>query len=165
MPQHFVFSESALNEMYDLPKGDYGKVTRSLRRLADDPLQHGLNVRPMKGRDDLYRLRVGDIRVFFTRGSLVEVQAIRRRRETTYSATQPVPDHSMGEMEVADSTIDIGKRPEPDGANGDAVDEALARGTEPSPDGSLPRRLTPELLHGWHVPSEHHEALTSTTRR
>lgn len=95
MPQQYVMSEPALREMFDLPDNDRDRVLRQLRRLADDPLDHGLDVETMHGREGLYRLCIGDWRVFFTRGSLVEVQGVRRRQGTTYSATQGPADAGM----------------------------------------------------------------------
>ena len=165
MPQQYVMSEPALREMFDLPDNDRDRVLRQLRRLADDPLHHGLNVKKMHGWEGLYRLRIGDWRVFFTRGSLVEVQGVRRRQDTTYSATQGPTDAEVDPYELSGLTVDL-PTPAPDSGEDAApedtrTDEALARGTSPTPDGALPHRLTPELLRSWHVPSEHHDALAS----
>ena len=165
MPQQYVMSEPALREMFDLPDNDRDRVLRQLRRLADDPVDHGLDVKKMHGREGLYRLRIGDWRVFFTRGSLVEVQGVRRRQDTTYSATQGPTDAAVDPYELSGLPVDL-PAPAPDSGE-DATpedtrtDEALARGTSPTPDGALPHRLTPELLRSWHIPSEHHDALAS----
>lgn len=160
MPQQYVMSEPALREMFDLPDHARDRVLRQLRRLADDPVDHGLNVKKMHGRDGLYRLRIGDWRVFFTRGSLVEVQGVRRRQDTTYSATHGPTDAGLDPYELSGPAVDL-PAATPDAAEDPGTDEALARGTTPTPDGALPNRLTPELLRSWHVPSEHHDALAS----
>ena len=167
MPQQYVMSESALRELFDLPGDDRDRVLQRLRRLAESPVDHGQNVAKMHGRDGLFRMRVGAWRVFFTRGTLVEVQAVRRRQDTTYSATRgPLGSGPEGyELSGAPTAPPTSHGEAADASPADAhayelrEDEDLARGSAPAPDGSLPRRLTPTLLRSWHVPSEHHDAL------
>ncbi|MYJ93251.1 MAG: hypothetical protein F4038_09450, partial [Chloroflexi bacterium] len=60
---------------------------RKHRRPAGDPRpRHSLKLR-----DDLYRIRVGNWRVFYrldTRGRTVTITAVRRRNERTYRDVQ-----------------------------------------------------------------------------
>jgi len=60
------------------------KIRGVLTRLNAGTLE-GLDIKKLKGRDDIFRVRVGDVRVIYKaeRGSIF-VLAIQRRTETTY---------------------------------------------------------------------------------
>ncbi len=61
-----------------------GAVKRILRRLSARNLQ-GLDIKKLKGRDDIFRVRRGGIRIIYRMSvSGIAVLAIERRSEATY---------------------------------------------------------------------------------
>jgi len=70
-------------ELDSLQKTDYQRVIAKLRAPADNTRPQGYE----KLCDDIYRIRVGDIRIIYLvdeANKRVEVGAIRRRTERTY---------------------------------------------------------------------------------
>ncbi|MBM4401602.1 MAG: type II toxin-antitoxin system RelE/ParE family toxin [Crenarchaeota archaeon] len=76
-------SKRVQRELDSLNKADYQRVIARLRGLAHNPRPHGCE----KLYDNIYRLRVGDIRVVYLideENKRIEVGGIRRRTERTY---------------------------------------------------------------------------------
>ena len=70
-------------ELDSLQEADYQRVIARLRALADAPRLQGCE----KLYDDIYRVRVGDIRIIYLvdeGNKRIEVGGIRRRSERTY---------------------------------------------------------------------------------
>lgn len=70
-----------------LQETDHQRVVARLRALADDHRPQGCE----KLYDDIYRVRVGDIRVIYLIDEVnkrIEVGGIRRRSEKTYKAVE-----------------------------------------------------------------------------
>ncbi len=66
---------------------DFQRLTRIIRSLAEEPRPHG--VRKIKGRNETYRIRVGNYRVIYKIydiEKLVMVSHLLRRNEGTYRA-------------------------------------------------------------------------------
>lgn len=150
----FVMSARAVEDLFDVPRSDQTRIHSDLRRLTQDPQDPGLDIQKLRDRDDLYRLRCGDWRIFYTLGDVPEIQAIRRRSDTTYGSTRQVPVERLGDITLTGAHVDI-----PDDEQ--SADEALARGTTVQEKDPLPRPLTPELLRQWRISSEHHPALSA----
>ena len=60
------YRKSALKCLVRMPRGERHRVAGTLSRLARDPDEPALDVRPLQGRDG-YRLRIGRWRVLFQR--------------------------------------------------------------------------------------------------
>jgi mRNA interferase RelE/StbE len=78
--------------MDGLREADYQRVVVRLKALADDPRPHGCE----KLYDDVYRVRVGDIRIIYLideGNNRIEVGAIRRRSEKTYKGIENLFRH------------------------------------------------------------------------
>lgn len=76
-------SSGVQRELDSLPKSDYERVIAKLRALASEHRPRGCE----KLHDDIYRIRVGDIRIIYLideRTKHIEIGAIRRRTERTY---------------------------------------------------------------------------------
>jgi mRNA-degrading endonuclease RelE of RelBE toxin-antitoxin system len=149
-----------LRELNAFPPAQHAMLWEKIGFLVDEPLPDGKLKKKLTGRDDLYRLRVGDHRLFYTFGDgWIRLLAIRRRDDRTY--------RDGFEQVHADA-------PEAPASNDDdAVDAALARESSrtfhfdaaASPQGRpLPRPLTAEWLDALKVPAPHHAALLRCTR-
>lgn len=80
-------SRRVQRELDSLPEADYQRVASRLRVLANDPRPQGCE----KLYDDIYRVRVGDIRIIYLidKGNKrIEVGGIRRRNERTYKGIE-----------------------------------------------------------------------------
>ncbi len=76
-------SRRVQRELDGLREPDYRRVTVKLRTLASEPRPNGCE----KLSDDIYRVRVGDIRIIYLideENRRVEVGGIRRRSRSTY---------------------------------------------------------------------------------
>ena len=80
-------SRRVQRELDSLQEADYQRVASRLRALANDPRPQGCE----KLYDDIYRVRVGDIRVIYLineGNKRIEVGGIRRRTERTYKGIE-----------------------------------------------------------------------------
>lgn len=73
------YTESALEDLRDLPKREAAQIVKKVARL-----EGGLygNIKRLQGTDCGYRLRMGDYRVLFDlQGTIILVQKIGHRKE------------------------------------------------------------------------------------
>ena len=76
-------SKRVQRELSSLQRTDYQRVFARLQALADTPKPRGCE----KLYDNVYRIRVGDIRIIYfidEENKRIEVGGIRRRSERTY---------------------------------------------------------------------------------
>ena len=67
-----------------LSKAEQRKLKEILERLAQNNLK-GLDVKKLKGRIDIFRVRKGDLRIIYrVQGGAIFVLTVERRSETTY---------------------------------------------------------------------------------
>jgi len=80
-------SQRVQRELDSLQEADYQRVAARLRGLTNEPRPQGCE----KLYDDIYRVRVGDIRIIYLideRNRRIEVGGIRRRSERTYKGIE-----------------------------------------------------------------------------
>lgn len=80
-------SRRVQRELDSLQEADYQRVASRIRALANDSRPQGCE----KLYDDIYRVRVGDIRIIYLidKGNKrIEVGGIRRRNERTYKGIE-----------------------------------------------------------------------------
>jgi superfamily I DNA/RNA helicase/mRNA-degrading endonuclease RelE of RelBE toxin-antitoxin system len=74
-----------MSEIHSFPAEQSAQLWEKINYLVADPLPDGKLKKKIRGQKDLYRLRVGDHRVFYTFGETwVRLLGIRRRDEHTY---------------------------------------------------------------------------------
>ena len=60
------------------------KIKQALEKLFSDDVK-GLNIKKLKDRSDIFRLRVGDLRIIYRANeNKISILAISRRNENTY---------------------------------------------------------------------------------
>ena len=76
-------TEKALRKLSEKERGRL----KSLLLLIKSGTLNGLDLAKLKGTDDIYRVRKGDLRVIFrkTKDDVIMILAIERRSDTTYS--------------------------------------------------------------------------------
>lgn len=140
------------SELRRLPPDQSRLIWDKLAILLQDPTPDGGQKKKLKSGRDLYRLRVGDWRLFYTFGDgWVKLLGLRKRDERTYNL-----EGVQAEKPIAPATDED-------------IDAALAGGahrpefhlSSPSPAShSLPRPLDPEWLASIGLPPEHIDLFT-----
>jgi mRNA interferase RelE/StbE len=74
-----VYSKEALRTLTKIDRATAARIVLKVEQLARDPLSLGNNVTALKGGDGLKRLRVGDWRVIFQEGVVLDVVRVAPR--------------------------------------------------------------------------------------
>ncbi len=146
---------SCLQELYALPSNMLRQVMEKFDYLAQDPFPDGDLKKKLKGWTDVYRLRVGEYRVFYTFGpDWIRLLGIRQRKDAyksrdiryetpgTVTSGMPAPD-----LDDDDADLFEGEGT-PEWTPGEAT---AAR--------SLPRPIDRDWLSRLNIPDEYHDAL------
>jgi mRNA interferase RelE/StbE len=73
-----VFKKSALKELEALPEKTKQKMIDAIRLLGLNPYTELLQIKKIKGADDLYRFRIQEYRVIYTiDGSILKISVIK----------------------------------------------------------------------------------------
>ena len=77
------FLTSAAKEFRKLPQGMQERVLTILKILQVDQFSEVLNIRKIRGRRDLYRVRIGDYRLVYSvePSSVILVVRVRHRKD------------------------------------------------------------------------------------
>jgi superfamily I DNA/RNA helicase/mRNA-degrading endonuclease RelE of RelBE toxin-antitoxin system len=161
-----TFSE----EMLGFPSSDQSMLWEKVNHLLEDPLPDGYLKRKVKAYDKIFRLKMGDWRLFYSFGDgWVKLLALRRRDDDTYDQNNQV------DYEEPNARPD-----ETSGAQAADFDELAADGSgardkqwkwqqdwsdtpeleEPEP---LPREITAEWLDQLRIPREYFPQLIRCT--
>src|SRR3954471_23780422 len=131
-----------LAELLALPSKMARQVQQKVDWLRDDPRPDGHHKKKLKGQDrPLYRLRIGDYRLFYTFGEgWIRLLALRPRRDAYDDE-----DIAYEEPEVAPPPPELDVRP-PASSPCQAPPGYWGEDAGPEPVRPLPQPLTPELL-------------------
>jgi len=148
---------SCMKEIQVYPAAQSAQLWEKINFLVNDPLPDGKLKKKLQVSDNLYRLRVGDYRIFYSFGeNWVSLLGLRRRQEDTYKGGLKSTDDSTPE-----------KMPEEELE----LDELLARENnkkeftfDKKPQQTLLyRQITAEWLHELNVPTVYIPMLVSCT--
>lgn len=148
---------SCMSEIHAFPADQTAQLWEKINYLVDDPLPDGRIKKKLRTKKDVYRLRVGDYRVFYTFGDTwVRLLGIRRRNEQTYDERSTGLDADVPAHASTDSAED-------------ELDELLSeprKNPQFKFDASLqsnplPRKITADWLGAVGVPSAHFPVLLS----
>jgi len=149
---------SCAHEIHAFPADQAAQLWEKITRLADDPIPDGKLKKKLKGKGDLYRLRVGDHRLFYSFGDTwIRLIAIRRRDSGTYGNKAS----ALG-AEAPRSLPPRGEEPNVDAAERASEQQSftfsvaslpLAGGTK------LPQPLTTEWLASLKIPERFYPPL------
>lgn len=140
------FSPTFLNELLDVPRAISKQVSKKTKVLETDPYSAQGDAKKLKGyTNDVYRVRLGDYRLFYVIGAAwVKLLSIRKR-DGAYDSDDLsaffVPDAPPAEAELMPQPIGVPAAvPLPTGAT------PAAR--------PLPFALTEARLQQWHIPTD-----------
>ncbi|MBU0662941.1 MAG: UvrD-helicase domain-containing protein [Proteobacteria bacterium] len=89
---------SCMKEIQAYPAAQSAQLWEKINFLVDDPLPDGKLKKKLHVADDLYRLRVGDYRIFYSFGEKwVSLLGLRRRQEDTYKGGVKTSDEAFPE--------------------------------------------------------------------
>jgi superfamily I DNA/RNA helicase/mRNA-degrading endonuclease RelE of RelBE toxin-antitoxin system len=146
---------SCMKEIQAYPASQSAQLWEKINFLVNDPLPDGKLKKKLQAADNLYRLRVGDYRIFYSFGkNWVSLLGLRRRKEDTYKGDGKISDDATPE-----------KLPN----QGPDLDEILSRESpkkdftfQQQPETTpLPNPITAEWLHELKVPAAYIPILVS----
>lgn len=77
-PYEVVFKKSAVKELQALPKKMQQKVLDAVQLLSLNPYTELLQIKKMKGADNLYRIRIQDYRIIYLlENHLIKINIIK----------------------------------------------------------------------------------------
>lgn len=138
-----------LNELLNLPRNISKQVPRKVEVLEQDPISAQGDAKKLKDSANVYRVRIGDYRLFYTFGQgWIKLLSIRKRNERTYELELPdfVPPVAPPDLSILEPQIE----------------PAPIANFEPTPiTTALPYNLTETLLEQWQIPRSHWSAILS----
>lgn len=157
MAYELSFTPTFFNESMNLPKQVSKLVGQKLKVLVTDPISAQGDAKKLKGYQNVYRVRVGDYRVFYSIGiGWIKLLSVRKRDERTYEDDLPdvitpavIPDAE------ALSPHEVAERAEAYQWEAPPPDQPIPAALQATP---LPFALTGELLTQWQIPAQHHSA-------
>lgn len=151
---NLAFKPTFFNESLNLPKSTQKKLNRTFRVLQQDPISANGDAKKLKGQGDkIYRVRLGDYRLFYSVGDgWVKLLSVRKRDERTYETelTDPQPPAVAPPPDSESPIRHHRHRPTPTPTpSPPPEDEPAFRQT------ALPLQLTDKRLQQWKIPQEY----------
>lgn len=150
-----------LNELIGIPQNVSKRVSKATKLLERDPISAEGDAKKLKGYENVYRIRIGDYRLFYAIGTgWVKLLSVRKRNERTYETEIPdvvAPETALDRQSVKPKKVVVSSEFSWDrGDDGKALDEAKALTT-------LPFVLTEEILRQWQIPSSYWMAIAEVS--
>ena len=153
-----TFADTFLNELLNIPKSISKKVTKKIKILEQDPISAQGDAKKLKGYgNNIYRVRLGDYRLFYSFGSgWVKLLSVRKRDDRTYEleipefiTPNPVTRVSSPNIEsIKTSFVQTVTLPEKELAEDNHKDNNTT-------ESDLLVKLTSSLLQQWQIPQEY----------
>jgi superfamily I DNA/RNA helicase/mRNA-degrading endonuclease RelE of RelBE toxin-antitoxin system len=180
-----TFAQTFMNELIGVPQNVAKRVSKATKLLERDPISAEGDAKKLKGYENVYRIRIGDYRLFYAIGSgWVKLLSVRKRNERTYETEIPnvvAPETTLDRQSVRPKKIpsppnplsqnptsyanSLPSPPSPlsqAGRGGTGIEENLAPlsplGRGAGGEG-LPFALTEEILQQWQIPSSYWRAI------
>lgn len=148
--RQITIKPTCLREILAFPGDRVTTLWEKINQLVTDPLPDGNLKKKIKGSEHIYRLRVGDYRVFYRFGEeWVCLLGVRRRNEDTYSK---MPAHEISELP-----------PNIDDEDLDAIEDSSAKiftFAHADKEKPLPFKITKVWLTQLSIPKSFHSMLT-----
>jgi len=142
--RQITIKPSCMRELLAFPSDRSASLWEKINWLTSDPIPDGKVKKKLRGGDGIYRMRVGEHRVFYRFGEdWVSLLGIRKRKEDTYRA---IPEGPESPSLPPDSDDDLDELLEPTGPLEFKFDPV----SKSSP---LPLALTKEWLKEQRVPA------------
>ncbi len=146
---------SCMREIQAYPAGNAAQLWEKINYLVDDPIPDGKLKKKLHVYDGVYRLRVGDYRIFYTFGDTwVSLLGLRRRQETLYKEKIKGVDDTP-EEHPDDDDLDLILAAEKKSRK-----FSFSQKLEQTP---LPQSITVDWLHELKVPAAYIPILVSCT--
>ncbi|WP_204141744.1 3'-5' exonuclease [Halomicronema sp. CCY15110] len=149
-----------LNELLNLPQAIQKKVSKVVKVLEADPISAQGDAKKLKGyTNNVYRVRLGDYRLFYSFGQgWVKLLSIRKRDERTYETEIPefdAPTPPPNEGVLTPQPLEASSVAPP-------VDHSIATTVQQENPAettqittALPIELTAALLEQWQIPTDY----------
>lgn len=154
-----TLADTFINELLNIPKSISKKVTKKIKILEKDPISAKGDAKKLKGYgNNIYRVRLGDYRLFYSFGSgWVKLLSVRKRDDRTYELEIPefatpnaVPEVSNPNLQTFPSSVEQ--------KSSKTVlsqkQELSADNKSNTPKSDLPV-FTSSLLQQWQIPREY----------
>ena len=142
--RQITIKPTCMRELMAFPADRSASLWEKINFLVTDPFPDGKVKKKLRGADGIYRLRVGDHRVFYRFGEdWVSLLGLRRRKEDTYRGMPATSDDPALPPDFDDDLDELLAEP-----------EVPAFSFEPAPLASkaLPREITKDWLDELQVP-------------
>jgi len=154
-----TFAQTFLNELLGLPQNIGKRISKAVKVLERDPISAEGDAKKLKGYENVYRIRIGDYRLFYSLGQgWVKLLSVRKRDERTYETEIPeaiapdtLPDHQALKPQRKESY------PSPIYSPSVIETEQVAIAT------ALPLALTDSLMQQWQIPPQYWQAVMKSS--
>ena len=157
-----TFADTFLNELLNIPRSISKKVTKKIKVLEQDPISAQGDAKKLKGYgNNIYRVRLGDYRLFYSFGSgWIKLLSIRKRDDRTYELEIPEFTTPNSAPEVSSSN----PQPAPSFIAEEKREKTVLFQEQKLPEDSeskdnLPFEFTSSLLQQWQIPQEYWQTI------